>query len=536
MQLSAPKEAHKFFRLIIRTTTVLFSLLFSFNGLPAQTNPPKLILSVVIDELDNDQLLLLQSSFSEKGINRLSREGFRFMSAVSSDFAGYPGTRMTSIYTGTTPSEHGIIGEQWFDHSNQKFTEEVSFYDKKSLTDAAKNNMSRTIGDHLKSFYGPKAGVAALTLNSPWLIHTLGYTPDYFYAFNSNEGQFFDVLKYNNDSWVDEFNSRHSINGFLSKQWGPVKDITSYIEYRYKSESEQSHFRSFFYDMNENGTFGRITGSPYGNTLLRDFTVAFLVNSNFGHDNIPDLLSICFTSRPFIDANGSILSAEKEDMLIRLDSEISSLVDFLDIEYGRDNYLIILTSASSCAPDKLTSGQEGVNTGYFEGWKTMSLLNLYLMAIHGQGKWVNGYNDGMIFLNRKLIEENNLSLKEMQEKAAMFMLEVSGVSKAVPTHDLVLGNHCDQMITKNLFPRRSCDIYIHLFPGWQSTTTELGSRQEGNSGYQTMPFIFFGWKTGKGAWQENVDAINMIPLLMKEIGLTHPKVAQIEEIPVFDKK
>ena len=513
---------------------VLFSLLLlSFNGLTAQTNPPKLILSVVIDELDNDQLLLLQSSFSAKGVNRISSEGFRFMSAISSDFAGYPGTRMTSVYTGTTSSEHGIIGEQWFDQSSQKFTESVSFYGMNSLKDAAKNNMSRALGDYLKSFYGTKAGVAALSLNNPWMIHTLGYNPDYFFAFNPYEGRFFDALKYNQASWVEEFNSRHSINGFLIKQWGPVKDITSYIEYRNISESEQINFRSFFYDMN---TFDRVAASPYGNTLLRDFTVAFLVNSNFGRDNIPDLLSVCFTSRPFIDANGSILPAEKEDMLIRLDSEIWSLIDFLDIEYGRDNYLIIFTSGSSSALDISTSGEVGVNTGYFEGKKTMSLLNLYLMAIYGQGRWVNGYNDGMIFLNRKLIEDSKLSLKEMQEKASLFMLEVAGVAKAVPTHDLILGNHCDPMITKNLFPRRPCDIYIHLFPGWQSTTTELGSRQDGNSGSQTIPFIFFGWKTGKGAWQGNIDAINMIPLLMKEIGLTHPKVAQIEEIPVFNKK
>jgi len=503
------------------------------SGLSAQLKPPKLIISIVIDELDNDQLLLLQSSFSDKGINRIAHDGFRFMSAISHDIAGYPGTRMTSLYSGMTVAEHGIIGEQWYNYNKERFDGKISFNDPNSLKDAQNYNMARTLGDYLKSFYGPKAGVAAISINTPWMIHTLGYNADYFFTLNSETGQFYEVLDDKEIAWVNEFNSRYSTVNYLSRQWGPLNDITSYTEFRYLDEKSRPDFRNFLYDMNDGGTFRKVAASPYGNSLLRDFIVAFLVNSKFGQDDIPDLLSVCFTTRSFTDVGNSILPAEKEDMLLRIDAEIASLIDFFDIEFGRKNYLIMLTSGASPPPDKSSFGKQGVTTGYFDGNKSMSLLNLYLMALHKQGKWVLGFNDGMIYLNRNLIEKEGLSLKEMQDSVSLFMHEFSGVAKALPLYDYQLNTHCDENINKNLFVRRTGDILISLHPGWQTTVTELGSRQIGTSGFQNLPFMFFGWNTEKGAWFDNIDAINLIPLLIKTIGLSHPKSFQNENVRVF---
>lgn len=512
---------------------LIFLMLLFINGLSAQIKPPKLILSIVIDELDNDQLLLLQSSFSDKGINCISREGFRFMSVTSHDWAGYPGTRMTSLYTGMTVSEHGIVGEQWYNYSKEQFEGKISFNNQNSFKEAQNLNMSRTLGDYLKSFYGSKAGVAAISINSPWMVHTSGYNPDYFFTLNPETGQFYEVLNGTEDSWVSEFNSRYSTVNYLSRQWGPLNDITSYVEFRYLDEKNRPNFRNFLYDMNDGGTYRKIAASPYGNSLLRDFTVAFLVNSKFGQDDIPDLLSVCFTSRPFTESGNSIIPAEKEDMLLRIDTEIASLIEFFDIEFGRKNYLIMLTSGVSPPIDNSSFALQGSSTGFFDGNKSMALLNLYLMAIHGQKKWVLGFNDGMIFLNRNLIEKERLSLKNMQDSVALFMHEYSGVAKALPLNDYMLYNHCDEIISKNLFFKRTGDILITLHPGWQTTVTESGSRQNGISGFQTIPFIFFGWNTEKGAWFENIDLTNLMPLLMKTIGLGHPKSFQSENVPVF---
>ena len=517
---------------------LFFVFFLFFVGVAGQTKPPRLILFLVVDELDNDQLLVLQPLLTNKGVNRLASEGFRFMSVTSGDFSAYPGTRLTSLFTGVTPAVHGLVGEQWFDQRLDKFSDPLVL-NPVSVFRTLEYNMARSLPDYMKSVFGPGARVAALSVHTPWMAHTLGYSPDYFFAYDRNNGSFFDVMQSGADTtWVREFNNRYSTNGYLNKQWGPVKDITSYTEYRYKKPDQQHDFRNFLYNMNDGGIdgfkFGKVAASPFANTLLRDFTVAFLVNSGFGQDEIPDLLSVCFTSRPFVKTNGTILPAEKEDLLLRLDTELASLIDFLDVDLGRENYLIILTSAMNSATDQSTYGQQGKNTGLFENPKVMSLLNLYLMAIHGQGKWITGLSDGVVYLNRSLIEQKGLSLKEMQDKVAIFLLEVSGVAKAVPTYNLVLEEHHDPLVSENIFPVRAGDVYISLLPGWQTPPSSLGTRQDGFPGHRQVPFIFFGWKTQKGAWLQIVKTTHLVPLLMKQMGLTHPMADQIPEIPVFD--
>jgi hypothetical protein len=82
---------------------------------------------------------------------------------------------------------------------------------------------------------------------------------------------------------------------------------------------------------------------------------------------------------------------------------------------GKNQYLVVLTAAAGSAPDHSTSGQAGVTTGVVEFKKITALLNLYLMAIHGQGRWVLGMHDNAVYLNHQLIAEKRLAIEEMQQ-------------------------------------------------------------------------------------------------------------------------
>ncbi len=53
--------------------------------------------------------------------------------------------------------------------------------------------------------------------------------------------------------------------------------------------------------------------------------------------------------------------------------------------------------------------------------QAVSLLNMYLMAIHGNGEWVSGYHDGQLYLNHKLIKERNKDLRSMRDESARFL-------------------------------------------------------------------------------------------------------------------
>jgi len=522
-------------RLIVVCSFFIFLI---SNTIKAQHSNPSLILYIIIDEVNNQQLQILQPKFTKEGFNLISKQGMRFMSAYSSDISGYPGTRLTSFYTGTTPSVHGIVGEQWYDKKINHYVEATT-NDYTNIDYTLNYNQAKSISDYLKSFYGRQVRSAAISINAPWMLHTLGYSPDYFFSFNNHNGTFINHLTSQESSelWLERFNNNLKRSKLLQRQWGPLNDITSYTEYQHLKNEDKKKFRPFLYNMaaTNTETFERLAASPYANTLVRDLAVSFITSNDFGKKNTPDILSLVFTARPF-KSNGSILPAEKEDMLLRIDRDIASLISFLDNEIGSKEYLVIVTSAASSPPDHSSSGKTGVTTGIVEFKKTSALLNLYLMAIHGQGKWVLGMHDNYVYLNHKLILEKELKINEIQKEASRFLMDVAGIDRAIPTFNLILDINTDPTLSNNIYPSRTADIILSLQSGWQSAVTKAGTRQTSLSGKSPMPLILRGWKITPGAWIEPFNHQYITPLLLKQLGILHPAILNAPLIPIFNSE
>ena len=79
---------------------------------------PKLVVLVVFDQMRGDYLKKWQPLFGDGGFKRLQTEGAWFTNchypyAYTLTAAGH-----TSLVTGTTPSKHGIIANDWYDRAN----------------------------------------------------------------------------------------------------------------------------------------------------------------------------------------------------------------------------------------------------------------------------------------------------------------------------------------------------------------------------------------------------------------------------------
>ena len=76
---------------------------------------PRLVVGVVVDQMRFDYLSRFWDRFGEDGFRRIIGDGFicrnhHFGYAPTSTGPGH-----ASVYTGTTPSMHGVIGNNWFD-------------------------------------------------------------------------------------------------------------------------------------------------------------------------------------------------------------------------------------------------------------------------------------------------------------------------------------------------------------------------------------------------------------------------------------
>lgn len=472
-------------------TVLCILLLLSGNLLRGQLpEAPRLILFVVVDELSEDQLLLIQPKLSNKGIIRLSRDGMRFMGAYSSDLSAYPGTRITSLYTGCTPSCHGVVGERWLDRKTGRFVNANE--GPANYQTAALNSMARGLGDYLKNFYGPGSLSAVVGVDQPWMLHATGYNCDYLLYWDNIFKHIRDYANSANESlWLDQLNDKRKGLQALSP--------------------------------------------ATANQLAFDATVALLESTDFGRDNIPDLLSVGFNTGSLEDEY-ELLTPLKESTIMQIDALMAGLLDVLDKNIGKNNYLVIFTSARTPAAATGTHGRKGQNTGTVDLGKTLALLNFYYMARYGQGKWALEINDNNLYLDRQLIESKGMDVTTMQEEAAVFLMEVTGVDRALPLNDLLFKLEEGSLWDKNLFPSRTGDVLIRLQPGWHGKLSTNGSRTFGNSGNSPLPLIVSGWHSDKGAWIEPFEHRHLVPLLLKQLGIVHPKILEAPEAVIFKKK
>jgi predicted AlkP superfamily pyrophosphatase or phosphodiesterase len=87
------------------------------NKLPDR---PKLVVGIVVDQMRYEYLYKFADRYVNGGFKRLMKEGINcqenhYNYAPTVTAAGH-----TSVYTGTVPSVHGIVGNDWTDEASGK--------------------------------------------------------------------------------------------------------------------------------------------------------------------------------------------------------------------------------------------------------------------------------------------------------------------------------------------------------------------------------------------------------------------------------
>ena len=85
-----------------------------------ETQQPKLIVGIVVDQMRYDYLTKFYNDFGEDGFKRLLREGLNCKNVHYTYKPTYTGPGHATIFTGTSPSVHGIVGNNWFERSEKE--------------------------------------------------------------------------------------------------------------------------------------------------------------------------------------------------------------------------------------------------------------------------------------------------------------------------------------------------------------------------------------------------------------------------------
>jgi len=181
---------------------------------------PKLVVGIVVDQMKMEYLYRYSNDFSENGFKRLMDNGYVFQNVHYNYLPTYTAPGHASIYTGTTPATHGIVGNEWF---SRKTGKEMYCTDDASVTllgDGAKgegemspkNLLSTTITDELRLSTNFKGKVIGMSLKDRGAILPAGHFANWAFWY-SKTGAFISSTFYGAalPSWVTEFNTENTI-------------------------------------------------------------------------------------------------------------------------------------------------------------------------------------------------------------------------------------------------------------------------------------------------------------------------------------
>lgn len=502
----------------MKSISIVNALLFSFFGslLFSQNDSPKLMVGIVVDQMCYEYLYRFRDHYTEGGFKRLMNEGTNCRTTHYNYVPTYTGPGHASIYTGTTPSNHGIVANDWLDRVanstvncvEDQTVQTVGSDSKKGMFSPARLKVN-TITDQLK-LERPASKVIAMSIKNRGAILPGGHLSDGTYWFDSKSGDFITSTFYKQElpQWVADFNKKNLPEKSMKQVWNTFFPIERYVE----SEPDNSPYEHllpgktepvFPYDLSKMSTketvYDLFTCTPFANTFLTDFAIQALHAEKMGQNGATDMLCISYSSTDIIGHEFGPQSKEIQDTYIRLDRELERLLNELDNTLGKGNYTLFLTADHAVVPVPQLLVDKKLAGGYVFLSEAVKQLKTDVTDTFGADLIVAEENLN-IYLDRTLIRERGLKYDEVCRFVKEHIREWKGVKNVYTSGELQTGSGDKwfEMIRSGYHYKESGDVIFSLESGHLPKSKDTDKARKGTShgspyAYDTqVPLLFFG--------------------------------------------
>ena len=482
---------------------VIASILFLFqNTALAETEKPRLILQITVDQLRGDLPARFVDRMGEGGFRYFLEEGIVYGNAHHAHANTETIVGHATLATGAHPSAHGMIGNIWFDRGTGSLTYNIeddryglltegADVDKQTEIDPTQkvagtdgrspaSILVSTFGDELSIYTAGIAKVFGVSIKDRGAVSFAGHAGKAFW-FSKSAGEFVTSRFYYDKypEWVTAFNKAAPPLRFADTSWELLQDQSRYLFGNRDDQAWELDLPPFgrtfphaFGPADGSGFTTFLTVSPAGDELTLEFARALIENEALGTDPVTDFLSVSFSSTDYVGHLFGPSSLEAEDNLLRLDRTLAALLAFVDEKVGLDNTLVVL-SADHGGPEAPGDLQQyGFEANYVDpdSWEKEAGFAALKERFGIGEELIRQYAHPYLYLNHELIAENGLSLGEVEEAVAAELVKFEGVALAVSSTAMAHGEIPDtplmRSVLNNYNPRRSGDIYVVFRPHW----------------------------------------------------------------------
>ncbi|MEB8330033.1 alkaline phosphatase family protein [Flavobacteriaceae bacterium KMM 6897] len=507
---------------------------------------PKLVVGLVVDQMRYDYLTRFWDHFGDGGFKRLANEGFNCKNNHFNYVPTYTGPGHASVYTGSTPSMHGIIGNDWYDNDSGKSVYCVGDEDYASvgtMNDAGKMSPQRmnttTITDELRLHTQMRGKVIAISLKDRGAVLPGGHTANAAYWMHGEEeGSWISSTYYMDQlpKWVMDFNASTIVEDY-KKPWNTLKDIATYLESGTDSNPYEGMFNgetttAFPHNLpllwDANGKYSLLKSTPFGNSITTDFALAALDGEKLGEDAITDFLAVSFSSTDYVGHMYGVNSKEVQDTYIRLDLDLERLLKTLDKKVGKGEYTVFLTSDHGANEVPAYLKDQKIPAGYIQSTDMQNKLNKFVEYTFGSKDIIKNISNSQIFLNHAVIKGLDLSLENVQETIAIEMLGYDGVERAYTAYQMWQKEYTKgipYMLQNGYNQKRSGDVLLVLKPATVQYS-KTGSTHGSSFTYDThVPLLFYGMGIKKGSTFAKTEIPDIAPTIASLLGIAFPNGA-----------
>lgn len=501
----------------------------------APAKRPTLVVGIMVDGLRDDYLRLLKDYFGEGGFKRLMREGVTFENVEYGPRVDRA-SATAMIFTGTTASVNGISASMIYNteqkrcHSVLLDHSKIGNYTDETYSPSAL--LVSTLADEIRIDGGGTGYVYSISPDATQAIIMAGHAGNSAFWINDVTGKWATTTYYKDvPTTIQSRNYRMPLAKRLDTlAWTPSLSLAKYPDLpEYKRHYP---FRHIFLSQDKDRYRAYKVSAPVNNEIT-NIATEYIKSLSLGKRDVMDMLNLGYTVSPYPYTKENDNRVELMDSYIKLDRELERLFLSIDKSVGLNNTLIFLAGTPVSFSGRRDDEKWNIPSGEFSPRKAISLLNMYLMAIHGNGEWVNGFHDSQFYLNHKLIDERGVDVKKMRADAAEFLMRMSGVSNAVTIDDIVSGNaENSKDLRRNVHISHAADILVTVNPGWEIVENIDGKevRTTVRSNATSAPLFILNPQIKAQIIETEVDACVVSPTVARLLRIRSPNASAMNPI------
>ncbi len=518
---------------IFTQLSFVFSIVLAFS---AQAQKPKLVVSIVVDQMRADKLTRWADLY-EGGFNTLLTQGEVFYNAHYTFAPTYTGPGHASIYTGTDPRYHGIIANDWYLPETGGFMycmEDADVYGVGVDSSAyqgkrsPKNMKSTTWTDELELATDGASQVYGFSLKDRGAITAAGHLGDG--AFWLDASGFITSSFYMEELpvWMQRFNKKYSPESYMKGTWDYARDRSLYpttYTNAYERTPKGAASADFPYDLAalyKAGGVEALKATPWGNQILVDVALTAVKARKLGQNpsGATDVLAISFSATDYIGHSTGIRSHETMDMYLRLDAQLGELFKGLDELVGAGSYIVVLTADHGAAQNPRLL-EEAMPTANWYPADLEAELRSLIAAEGVPSEAVLNFSNEQVHLDFSLLGDADAD--DWMEATRDALLKHPAMAEAWTMEEIRISPDPFAVLRRNGTDKRGGQVYFALHPGHLSYSDD-GTTHGSGYAYDThVPVVFMGAGFNpRSRHNERIGIKDIAPTLCKILDIAFP--------------